>query len=284
MYKKIGIIYHPLNPAACELAVRLATKLDSLGIENWSDSAWQADKLASKIQNTQLIVTTGGDGTILRTAHAILPHEIPILSINLGKVGFMTELSPEEALLGLEKVLAGNGWIDERSLLEAEYLPHNSAPARQFFIMNDAVVARGQIARVICVSVDINSHPFTTYKADGAIVSTATGSTGYSYAAGGPVLQPNSADIILTPILPHLGRGYSLVLPADSTIDLKVNTWHEATLSIDGFINMPVSSGDTLRLRRSAKKIKFIRLRPDNYFYKELDTKLKGNNESVYDR
>ncbi|AGG06097.1 inorganic polyphosphate kinase [Dehalococcoides mccartyi] len=284
MYKKIGIIYHPLNPAACDLAIKLAAKLDALGIENWSDSAWQADKLTSKMQNTQLILTTGGDGTILRTAHAILPLEIPILSVNLGKVGFMTELSPEDAISGLEKVLAGDGWIDERSLLEAEYLPHDSAQSRQFFVMNDAVVARGQVARVICVSVDINSQPFTTYKADGAIVSTATGSTGYSYAAGGPVLQPNSADIILTPILPHLGRGYSLVLPSDSTVDLQVNTWHEATLSIDGFINMQVSSGDTLRLRRSSKKVKFMRLRPNNYFYKELDTKLKGNNESVYDR
>ncbi|AII60561.1 NAD(+)/NADH kinase [Dehalococcoides mccartyi] len=284
MYKKIGIIYHPLNPAACDLAIKLTAKLDSLGIENWSDSAWQADKLTSKMQNTQLIFTTGGDGTILRTAHAILPLEIPILSVNLGKVGFMTELSPEDAISGLEKVLAGDGWIDERSLLEAEYLPHDSAQSRQFFVMNDAVVARGQVARVICVSVDINSQPFTTYKADGAIVSTATGSTGYSYAAGGPVLQPNSADIILTPILPHLGRGYSLVLPSDSIVDLKVNTWHEATLSIDGFINMQVSSGDTLRLRRSSKKVKFMRLRPNNYFYKELDTKLKGNNESVYDR
>nr|A5FS02.1 RecName: Full=NAD kinase; AltName: Full=ATP-dependent NAD kinase [Dehalococcoides mccartyi BAV1] len=284
MYKKIGIIYHPLNPAACDLAIKLAAKLDSLGIENWSDSAWQADKLTPKMQNTQLILTTGGDGTILRTAHAILPLEIPILSVNLGKVGFMTELSPEDAISGLEKVLAGDGWIDERSLLEAEYLPHDSAQSRQFFVMNDAVVARGQVARVICVSVDINSQPFTTYKADGAIVSTATGSTGYSYAAGGPVLQPNSADIILTPILPHLGRGYSLVLPSDSIVDLKVNTWHEATLSIDGFINMQVSSGDTLRLRQSSKKIQFIRLRPENYFYKGLDTKLKGNNESVYDR
>jgi NAD+ kinase len=277
-YKRIGIIYHPLNKAAHELGKEISAYLSGGGCPNWLISAWDNDKLNSQIDGTDLIVTTGGDGTILRAAQAILPLEIPIVSINLGKLGFMTEIPAAAAMYQLPRILEGGGWIDQRAVLEIEMNPgDNRESSSRFFAVNDAVAARGGIARIISVECLIDDAPFTTYKGDGTMVSTATGSTGYNFAAGGPVVYPGSTDMLLTPILPHLGRTFSLILPSDKTITMKVSTFHEATLCIDGHINLELRTGDVIRVKMSQRKLRFLRLRPPGSFYSELENKLKGN-------
>jgi NAD+ kinase len=281
IFKRIGIIYHPLNKAAHDLGKDIAAFLGLSGCENWLGSAWDGEKLKAQMAGTDLVITTGGDGTILRVAQAVLPNDVPILSVNLGKLGFMTELPAAEAINLLPKILAGEGWYDYRTVLEAEYLPAESAESKDkpgtFLAFNDVVAARGGIARVISVECHIDHAHFTTYKGDGVIVATATGSTGYNFAAAGPVLHPGSGDMLLTPILPHLGRSYSLVVPAEKTITLKVSTTHQATLCLDGHINIDVSSGDVIRVRTSRHRLRFIRLRAADSYYAELDHKLKGN-------
>ena len=281
-YKRIGIIYHPLNKAAQDLAKKISAYLDSSGCHNWLVSAWDSENLRSHIKDTELVVTTGGDGTILRAAQVVLPLDIPIVSVNLGKLGFMTEIPATEALTQLPKIFEGKGWCDLRAVLEIELTPgDNRQQSMDFMAVNDVVVARGGIARIISVECHVDNALFTTFKGDGTMVATATGSTGYNFAAGGPVLHPDSPDMLLTPILPHLGRSYSLVVPQDKTVTMKVSTFHEATLCIDGHINLDLATGDIIRVRVSTRQLRFLRLRPPESFYAELDNKLKGNR--IYD-
>jgi NAD+ kinase len=276
-FKHIGIIFHPLNKAAHDLAKEISAYLDSMCCRNWLVSAWDTEKLKSHLEGTDLVITTGGDGTILRAAQAVLPLDIPMASVNLGKLGFMTEIPAKEAMTLLPKIFAGEGWCDSRAVLEIELVQsdHKNKPAN-FIAINDVVAARGSIARIISVECHVDEAHFTTYKGDGALVATATGSTGYNFAAGGPILHPDSSDMLLTPILPHLGRSYSLVVPQDKTITLKVNTFHQAILCIDGHINLDLSSGDAIRVKVSRRRLRFLRLRPPESFYAELDNKLKG--------
>jgi len=279
-FKRIGIVYHPKNKAAHTLANELETFLSSQGISCWVCSAWKSSEMEQKIENCQLILTTGGDGTILRTAQAVAGSAIPITGINLGKVGFMTELSSGEVMEKLPDLLAGRGWIDERSMLDAEFIPHGSRTeaSQRFTALNDVVVSRGGIARVVNIEVSINGKPMTTYKADGVIVSTATGSTGYSLAAGGPILSPEACDLLLTPILTHLNPGYSMVLPSKTEIGLLLGTTHQATFCIDGHINLHLSDGDIIRVTMSRNKTRFLRIHPKDLYYPNLEQKLKGNN------
>jgi NAD+ kinase len=205
-----------------------------------------------------------------------VPARIPITGVNLGRLGFMTELSAKEAKAKLPALLEGKGWLDERAMLEAELSATEDEPPRTFSALNDVVVARGEVARVVFIEVNIDGELVTTYKADGVIVATATGSTGYSLAAGGPILHPQSKDFLLVPISPHLSPTYPLVLPAASVVKLKVNTTHQAALSVDGHINLPLTSGNVITVRHSANCGRFLRIHPGAAFYGSLEQKLKG--------
>ena len=275
-FKRIGIIYHPLNKAAHSLARKLAEFLDSGGIPAWLCSAWESDELKGQIPGTDLILTTGGDGTILRAAQAVVAQSTPITGINLGKLGFMAELSADEAIARLPALLAGEGWIDERTMLEAELAATDQEPPRIFHALNDVVVARGAMARLVRIEASIDGQYLATYKADGVIVATATGSTGYSLAAGGPILYPQSKDFLLIPITPHLSSAYALVLPPKTMVQLCVMAAHEATLSIDGHINLPLSDSSIITVKHSPNIIRFLRIHPENTFYRSLEEKLKG--------
>ena len=273
--KKVGILYHPLNEAACELAEEMEEFLKAESISVWACSAWEGEKAKAQVRSTDLILSIGGEGTILRAAQAVLPAPIPITGVNLGRLGFMTELKTNEAKSKLLDLLAGKGWIDERKTLEVE-LVIPGRETRQFNALNDVVIARGSIARVVYVEASVDDKPLTTYKADGVIVATATGSTGYSLAAGGPILNPHSEEFLLLPILPHLSLAYSLVLPSTSVVKLRLTTTHEATLSVDGHINLPLSSEATITVKRSADKVRFLRIHRETSFYGSLEQKLKG--------
>jgi NAD+ kinase len=276
--KKIGIIYHPLNKAALPLAKKVAEFLGPSGVSTWLGSAWENEKLRQQVPGTDLILTIGGDGTILRTAQAVAPRPTPITGINLGKLGFMTELNADEVMAKLPALLAGEGWIDERAMLEAELIANDEEPksARIFYALNDVVVARGEIARIIYVTASIDDESLATYQADGVIAATATGSTGYSLAAGGPILHPQANEYLLVPILPHLSLDYALVLPSTAVVKLKISTTHQATLSVDGHISLPLSSGATITVKHSLSKIRFLRIGTKNSFYSSLEQKLRG--------
>ncbi len=272
--KKIGILYHPIKKDAVALAKELEDFLTSKGLSTWKCSAWEEDKARTMANGTDLILTTGGDGTILHAVQVAASTQTPITGINLGKLGFMTEMRADEAKDKLSSLLEGKGWLDERSMIEAEVSQKGTA-RQSYYALNDVVAARGAIARMINVEASIDGEPLTTYKADGVIVATATGSTGYSLAAGGPILHPQASEFVLLPISPHLSSAYSLVLPAAAVVKLRVATFHQATLSIDGIINLPLTDGATVTVKHSAQTVRFLRIYPRD-FYAHLEQKLKG--------
>ncbi|MBE0415995.1 MAG: NAD(+)/NADH kinase [Dehalococcoidia bacterium] len=267
--KKVGILYHPKIAAAGALAEELAGLLPSLDASCWLCSAWEEEKARAQVEGTELIFSVGGDGTILRAARSALPWSIPIVGINLGRLGFMTELSAAEARERLPAFLAGKGWIDERAMLQVEL-----ASKGPFHALNDVVLGRGAISRVVYVETTIDGAPLTTYKADGVILATATGSTGYSLAAGGPILYPQAREILLKPISPHLNFANALVLPPTAVVELRVRTDHQAMLSIDGQIDLELESGDAVRVRLSPHVTRFLRAQPPTFFYSTLMERL----------
>lgn len=276
MMHKVGILYHPMVKAAQTKAKQLQDFLQAKGVVTWLCSAWEEEKAKAQLDQTELVLSIGGDGTILRAAHVVIPEMIPITGINLGTLGFMTELSADEALEKLPALLAGKGWIDERAMLEVELPTTDREPPRRFQALNDVVTARGAIARLVHVEANIDGQYLTSYKADGVIVATATGSTGYALAAGGPILYPQSKDFLLVPIMPHLSSAYPLVLPATTIVQLRINAVPQATLSIDGHINLPLANGTTITVKHSSHQTRFLRIHPQNSFYRSLEQKLKG--------
>ncbi len=277
--KKIGILYHPMKEGAQHFAQEIQQLLNSRDMTSWLCSAWDTSKALTLVNDTDLMLTIGGDGTILRAAQVALSARAPITGINLGKLGFMTELSADEAIAKLPALLDGQGWLDERAMLEAEIETEATKASHPYFALNDVVVARGAIPRTVNIEATIDGEPLTNYRGDGVIVATATGSTSYSLAAGGPILHPQSADFLLVPIVPHLSLSYTLVLPASATVRLRISTVHQAVFSIDGHINMPVDNGTTITVRRGAKWVRFLRLQPKNTFYSHLEQKLKGKHQ-----
>ena len=270
--KKVGILFQPKIPAAMKLAQKLEKIVADAGVAVWLCSAWDEEKACEQLGETRLIVCLGGDGTIIRAARIACPESIPILGVNLGRLGFMTELNPDEALTRVPAFIDGEGWVEERAMLQADVV---SGDGNQYHALNDVVVARGGRCRLIRIQATIDGELLTTYKCDGLIVATATGSTGYSLAAGGPILNPQSEDIVLKPIAAHLSLSAALVLPSESNIELKVSTTHQATMSIDGQIEVPLNDDDVVRVKRSPYVTKMLRAQWPSSLYATLMKRLE---------
>ena len=267
--KRIGILYHPRLEKAQSLANRLESLLAAQGVSLWQCSAWDEDEARPLVAGSDLILSIGGDGTILHAARIIAPLAVPILGINLGKLGFITELNADEALSNLSSLLEGKGWIEERAMLEAQI------ENKGFLALNDVVV-RSTAVRLINIEVKIDDEMVTTYRADGILVATATGSTGYSLAAGGPILYPQSKEIVLQPISCHLGLNHALVLPPQTTVDLKLDSRDRAILSLDGQVDTPLSNEQDVTVKLSPYVARFLRIHQRTYFYSSLWQKLGG--------
>lgn len=270
LMKKVGILFHPKIPVAEALAHDLAKSLAQFEASVWLHSAWDEAGAKEKVPGTDLILSIGGDGTMLRAARVAAPLSIPILGINLGHLGFMIELTAEEFRDKMPQLLAGGGWVDERAMLEARL----SSQEGSFHALNDVVVARGARARVIRVQVAVDGEPLTVYKSDGLIVATATGSTGYSLAAGGPILYPGGKELLLTPISAHLSLAIPLVFPPEAVLTLEVHTDEQALLSIDGQIEVQLNDGDLVEVKRSPYVTRLLRTQPPISFYRTLTERL----------
>jgi NAD+ kinase len=271
VYEVVGFLYHPSVPAARVLAEELHHALVQEGLRAWHRSAWD-ESAAPYLATTDLLVCIGGDGTMLRGARSVIPHPIPILGINMGRVGFLSEVAPRDALPRLREVLAGAGRIERRTMLQAEVaLPGGAAPAdlRRQHALNDVAVGRFG-GRPVYVHIIIDGVRVAVIRADGVVVSTATGSTGYNLSAGGPVLYPEADELVLTPIAAHVAHVRPIVLPADTRIELRVETDLRAVVSFDGQVDYPIQGGTTVHLRRSEHVARLIRLGPPADFFRNL--------------
>jgi NAD+ kinase len=224
--QRIGVLYNPFSEPSTRVSVEIAEWLCGRGIEVWRGVSHEGRHEPHALEGLDLLIALGGDGTVLRAARLAIPRGIPVLPVALGHLSFMAELQPEELVRGLEKLLDGRGWLDERTLLEATIFHdgHGGGAPEHSLALNEILLARGEINRVVAIDVEIYDARLTTYHADGFIVATATGSTAYALAAGGPIIDPRSKALALVPIAAHLTNIPSLVLHEDAVITLKLRS------------------------------------------------------------
>jgi len=272
--RRVGILTHPRLPETNEIAADLAARLAGLGVSSEVSAQLDSGPLAEQLLTLDCLVTLGGDGTIVRAARAVAGTAVPVLGINLGQLGFLAELQPSEIAGRLEALARGEFRIEERGLLRAT-LTTAGGERSTFDALNDAVVARGERVRVIAVAVSIDGQPFTTYRADGVIVATATGSTAYSLSVGGPILAPSLCGLIIVPVAPHLMPTRALVVPGSTAIRLLLGAEYQAVLSIDGQVDRALAGGDVVSITQSPKHAGFVRFGPPADFYGTLFRRLR---------
>lgn len=216
----------------------------------------------------------GGDGTLLSTVQVAAFRNIPVLGINLGGLGFLTELNTEELYPGLEKILNGNYRIEDRLLLIGR-LERAGTTVKEVVCLNDCVVGRGALSRPCRLEVRVDGHRVMKFKGDGIIVSTPTGSTAYSFSAGGPVIEPVIGAIILTPICPHSFIVRPMVINADAVVQVFLETSVAGnSLTVDGHESIPLLAGDIVVIKRYSNQLKLIRV-SEKSFYTILRKKLQ---------
>ncbi len=282
--KKIGIIAKEI-PAAQKAAKKLASWLEARGkkvfIDNKTAAAIKrAGCETSEIPvHVEMIIVLGGEGTLLSAARFVADArtEVPIFGVNLGSLGFMAELSLDELYGNLEKAIAGKLETEDRMMLAASVIREGRSIAR-YRVLNDAVINKGALARMMELKVSVNDGHLTTLRADGLIVSTPTGSTAYSLSAGGPIIHPTIRCFVLTPICPHTLSNRPIALPDSVVVDVCLTSPSEdVSLTLDGQIGFSLVPNDVVEIRKSRYRIKLIK-HPAKSYYEILRTKLKWGN------
>lgn len=284
MIKTIGIAVNPYKPGAQELAAMLANELPARGVRVIvADQALQCsidqpmsftDKEIEAAEADFLIVL-GGDGTMLRWSRLTAQKGTPMFGINYGQYGFITEIQPDEAIKSIESILKGDYIISNRFILKASILRKDSQP-ESYYALNEVVVGKGPIARMLALNMYISSKHIVTYMADGIIVSTPTGSTAYSLSAGGPVVHPGLEVMVITPICPHTLSERALVISNNETVEIDMDGMEHgqsASVTIDGQHAKPIGIEDTVSICKADFAAQLIQLEPLS-FYNKLQTRL----------
>lgn len=278
--KRIGIICKTGRPEPGEILRELLPRLDSLGCEvsidaEAAESIGLTGMRRQEIpEHADVVLVLGGDGTMLGVSRLMAEKGIPILGINLGSLGFLTEFSKNDIARSIEGILTGNYRVEERIMLETK-IRRDSEIASEYTVLNDVVINKGALARIIDLETSINGAYVTTFKADGLIISTPTGSTAYSLSAGGPILYPTISNVVVTPICSHTLNNRPIVLPDDFVIEVVLRTLSEDVyLTLDGQIGYPLRIGDAIEVRKSRHTTRLI-VPVDRDYFDVLRTKLK---------
>ena len=269
-FDNIAIAVHPLNQEAYLLAEEIGASLEGKGL-NVLLGKMDEPNLREGISNgsQELLIALGGDGTMLRAGHIAAKSSTPILGINLGSFGFLTEVQRDEWGGALDRVLVGDFRLEKRMMLQST-LFRDGKELGSWSALNDSVISRGETIRPVQLIIEINNRHLSTIVADAVIASTATGSTAYAMAAGGPILSPELRNVILVPVAPHLSIEQSLVLSEDVRIAVMVNTSHQAVMSIDGQPPVSLVNEDRIEIKASDHAATFIRFQDPGYFYRNL--------------
>ncbi|MCL4299073.1 MAG: NAD(+)/NADH kinase [Anaerolineae bacterium] len=272
-FYKIGLLYHPKLAESRVMAAEMLEFIESLGASAWVSSSWSEEAIKDRLDDLDLLITLGGDGSLLRAARMTASRSIPILGINMGRLGFLAEVQPAEWPDRIRQTLLGHGWIEERMLLRAEHYQAGQV-INTYEALNEVVIGRGKFARVIRLHTDIAGVFLTTYTADGLILATATGSTAYALAAGGPILPPELENFLLVPLAPHLSLERAIVLSRGVTVSVQISTDHTAILTVDGQFEVELANQDRVVMQASPAVARFVRLQDKNYFYRTLMQRL----------
>lgn len=282
MIRAVGIACKPIRQVICDVVPPLIAWLRERKIEALLDLETQAcldsrlvgiprDELGEKVD---LLIVLGGDGTLLSAARALHGHPVPILAVNFGALGFLTSVTLDELYPVLEQTLAGNQSITERMMLEAA-VSHNGVESERHGALNDAVVTKSALARMLAFDVYVDKNHVGHYRADGLIVATPTGSTAYSLAAGGPIVHPDLDTFVITPICPHMLTNRPLVISGSAKVEVDFSTAEDPVyLTLDGQRGLQLAATDRVAITKSPTKVKLVRP-PNKTYYEILRNKLR---------
>jgi len=281
--KTIGLILNTEKQPALGVAGEVAAKLEMRGIRVLveaaaADAVGRPDLTADDetLTSADLWIVLGGDGTVLRAGRLAAPKGVPMLGVHFGQYGFITQIHPPDLDAALERALAGEFEVEERLVLRTD-LTREGEVIHTSNALNDVVVSKGPLARMLSLHTSVAERYIATYAADGLIVSSPTGSTGYSLSAGGPVVNPKVSVLIITPICPHTLNARSLVIPHDESVEIVAECEPTATdvmMTVDGQIGVPVHCGDRISVRRAEFKARLIVF--DRWqFYDKIQSRLR---------
>jgi NAD+ kinase len=276
--RRIGVLYNPLSEESITVSLDVAKWLQQRGLDVWRGISQEGREQLEDVAGLDLLIALGGDGTVLRAARLSIMcngcNSVPVLAVALGHLSFMSEIQPEHLYDGLTTLLEGGGWRDERTLIEAGVYSRGRQ-IKHVVALNEVLVAHGEPNRTMTVDVDIYGTTMASYHADGVIVATATGSTAYALAAGGPIVDPRSQAMVLVPIAAHLTQIPSLVLQEDAVIRLRVRGRYHALFVADGRENTPLQEDDVVEVRRSEQTCVFAHVYPPSEFYARMVQRLR---------
>lgn len=265
--KSIGIVVKPAHTEAMTTALQLSRWLGSHGLDLVGDIVSAGENEPDRrLEEADMIVVLGGDGTMISTARLVGDAEVLVLGVNYGSLGYLTDFRIEELFPAVELILAGDYELDRRVMLDVE-LVRDAKPVARGRTLNDVVINKAALARIIEIEVRLNELFVNTFRADGLIVATPTGSTAYNLSAGGPIIYPSMNAVVLTPICPFTLTNRPIVIPDTAAIELTLKNENEGVvLSLDGQIGHPMLAGDRIVIRKSATTFNLVQPTNRNYF------------------
>jgi NAD+ kinase len=273
--RRVAVCSYPSIAGSEQLAEQIAARLIRSGAEALRGTLVDPTLRGAVINgDVDLLIALGGDGTMLRAGHLCGPQGVPVLGINLGHLGFLIEIERGGWGPAVERVLSGDYWLESRMMLRVTWMKGDRVQG-EWDVLNECAVSRGRSVRLVELATEIDGTYLTTYAADALILATATGSTAYALAAGGPILPPELRNILIVPVAPHFSVDRAVVLHEGSTVCVTVHTDHQATLSMDGQPPVDVQDGDRVKVHAADHTVQFVRLQDPGYFYRDLQSRMR---------
>jgi len=274
--KHLVVTAHPKMPGAFAEAEAMTAFLKENGMDTVCGSLYD-EELRKRVKKGEfdMLIAVGGDGSVLRAGHLCAPNGVPILGVNLGRLGFLIQINRKEWREYFEKLFSGEAWIENRMMLRAEHFRAGESLGTSN-ALNEAVVARGQNLRPVRLTALVDGRQLTSYVADGLIAATATGSTAYALAAGGPILPPELRNILLVPIAPHLSVDRAVVLSEGSSVSIVIES-ENSVLSVDGQPATQLMEDDHVDVTAADVTAQFVRFGDPGYFYRNVTAHMNEN-------
>ena len=271
--KRIGFAFNPYSERAPAFLERGRAWCAANDVESWDAPGDAHERISAELDRTDLVCVLGGDGTFLRTARAIGGSGVPALGVNLGRVGFLAKVESDGLEGALDQVKRGDYAVEDRFRIGVR-LEHGDGSNEDHACLNEVVVARGSRVRMIRLEVEVSGSHLATYVADGVVVATPTGSTAYSFSAGGSILDPRLRNMIITPVASYLSPLHSVVAGEDHEVHLTLREAHDGALvSLDGQLDLPMTVGDRVEVRALDEPMRMIEPAGSTPFYDLLRTK-----------
>ena len=276
--RRIAVVAHPRLPEAVSEAQEMARFLEQQSLQSVCWGSVYEPGLQQQICTGEfdVLIALGGDGTMLRAGLLCAPMGLPLLGVNMGRFGFLTEVQRDQWRTLLPDLLAGKYWLEDRMMLHVEHWRAEKFIG-SYNVLNEVVVARGQTVRAIRLKLSVDGYQMANYVADAMIAATPTGSTAYALAAGGPIMPPELHNILIIPVAPHLSVDRAIILSEGSCVTITAYSDHQAVLSVDGQAPETMFDGDVVRVEAGEDTVKFVRFQDRGYFYRNLTRYMEQN-------